>query len=293
MRIQAALGIMALVGTSAVLPQQAKAWGKAGHLTVCDYAYPTSSAAVRKKINDLLHADGEYQSFNYGCLEEDEFPRPHPDDHFINYPRDKAAVTDAACPQNASCILQAIDREMAVLSDPTKPAKARAKALLGIGHWVGDIHQPLHISFADDRGGNYLLVSGFCGSGQKSNLHGVWDKCLVEKEVMGVPLSPDWAGFTVTYRAVDKLIPMTTPTEKATWTSTAPWQWAAESYEITLKENSRYCDLNVTHTFCAKPTAPRIAINKDFLTSNGAIVRTRLRMAGVRLAYLLEKALGN
>jgi hypothetical protein len=285
--------ILALIWSSLFVPKPVMAWGKAGHLAVCDYAYRTTSDDVRKKINDLLKADGEYRSLNYGCVEEDSFPRLHPDDHFINYPRDRQAVTDALCPQTASCILQAIDREMAVLSDKTKPAKARAKALLGIGHWIGDIHQPLHISFADDRGGNYLKVSGLCGSGQDSNLHAVWDKCLVEKRVLGAPLSPDWAGFTVTYRAVDRLIPMTTPAEKAAWTATAPWQWAAESYEITLKENTRYCDLNATRTLCSKPTAPRISITQDYLSSNGDIAKTRLRMAGVRLAFLLEKALAN
>jgi hypothetical protein len=28
--------------------------------------------------------------------------------------------------------------------------------------WVGDIHQPLHVSFEDDRGGNSVLVTGLC-----------------------------------------------------------------------------------------------------------------------------------
>jgi S1/P1 Nuclease len=284
---------IALASTGVALPKPALAWSKAGHLTVCDYAYRTTTDAVRAKINMLLKADGEYRSFNYGCVEEDEFPRVHPDDHFINYPRTKVAVTDSVCPENATCILQAIERQMAILADKTKPAKVRAKALLGLGHWVGDIHQPLHISFADDRGGNYLLVSGVCGSGQKSNLHSVWDKCLVEKRVLGVNLSPDWAGFTVTYRAVNKLIPLTTTAEKTLWTSSDPWQWAAESYKITLKENTRYCDLNSARTLCSKPTAERISINNDYVSSNGDIAKTRLRMAGVRLAYLLEKALAN
>ena len=43
--------------------------------------------------------------------------------------------------------------------------------------WVGDIHQPLHVSFEDDRGGNSVLVTGLCDA----NLHSAWDACLVLK----------------------------------------------------------------------------------------------------------------
>ena len=39
-------------------------------------------------------------------------------------------------------------------------------------HWVGDIHQPLHVSFEDDRGGNNIQVNGQCSG----NLHATWDK---------------------------------------------------------------------------------------------------------------------
>jgi S1/P1 Nuclease len=36
----------------------------------------------------------------------------------------------------------------------------RLEALEYLGHWVGDVDQPLHVSFQDDRGGNDLGVSG-------------------------------------------------------------------------------------------------------------------------------------
>src|SRR5262249_28277484 len=46
-------------------------------------------------------------------------------------------------------------------------------------HWVGDIHQPLHVSFADDRGGNFIRESGPC----VNSLHTVWDTCIIEKKL--------------------------------------------------------------------------------------------------------------
>ena len=52
-------------------------------------------------------------------------------------------------------------------------------ALKFLGHFVGDVHQPMHVSFQDDRGGNSVDTTGVCGS----NLHSAWDTCLLKKAV--------------------------------------------------------------------------------------------------------------
>jgi hypothetical protein len=40
-------------------------------------------------------------------------------------------------------------------------------------HWVGDIHQPLHVSYADDQGGNKIKpIDG--GLYTSKALHSVW-----------------------------------------------------------------------------------------------------------------------
>jgi hypothetical protein len=283
---------ISLVTSGFVQAPEAKAWGKSGHLTVCNFAYQTVSKKVRDEIKRLIKADGEYRSFNYGCLEEDSLPRPHPDDHFINFERTKLKVVDTTCHENESCILDGIKRDLATLSNRNLSDKDRAKALLGLGHWVGDIHQPLHISYADDRGGNKLLVSGECGSAQDSNLHSVWDKCLVEKGVMGKKLKPTWAGFTTSYRAVDRFRRKTTAAEKALWTTTEPFQWADESYQIARDPATLYCNIDAVTKSCDRPSADRIAISKTYIDQNKIIVERRLRQAGVRLAFLLEQALG-
>jgi hypothetical protein len=45
---------------------------------------------------------------------------------------------------------------------PSLTAGKNGLEFQGVGHWVGDIHQPLHVSFEDDRGGNSVLVTGLC-----------------------------------------------------------------------------------------------------------------------------------
>jgi hypothetical protein len=37
----------------------------------------------------------------------------------------------------------------------------------------------LHVSIDDDRGGNLVTITGPC----KSNLHAVWDNCIIEKKI--------------------------------------------------------------------------------------------------------------
>jgi hypothetical protein len=48
-------------------------------------------------------------------------------------------------------------------------------------HFIGDIHQPLHVGNGDDWGGNKLTGS-FMG-GAPSNLHAIWDAALGEHRV--------------------------------------------------------------------------------------------------------------
>ena len=62
-------------------------------------------------------------------------------------------------------------------------------ALKYLGHFMGDIHQPLHVSFQDDRGGNSVDTTGICGS----NLHSAWDTCLLKMAVGSNPLAAAFA----------------------------------------------------------------------------------------------------
>jgi S1/P1 Nuclease len=76
-----------------------------------------------------------------------------------------------------------------VLSSPTASDQDQLDALKFLGHWVGDVHQPLHVSFEDDRGGNGVKVSGvLCGG----KLHGVWDSCTRTRRPFGIGWRIRW-----------------------------------------------------------------------------------------------------
>ena len=85
------------------------------------------------------------------------------------------------------CVVKALETEIAVLRDKSRPDAERSIALLYVLHFIGDMHQPLHEEDNDDRGGNCVPVS-FPGhpaeqranGGYSPNLHGFWDTELVE-----------------------------------------------------------------------------------------------------------------
>ena len=302
-------------------PEPAEAWGKFGHLVVCDLAYRNLTDTSQEKLKQLFKGkrgitvkgkgklgDRRYTSFNVGCLEEDELPRKHPDDHFINVSRDTKSIEGKACPHNTDCIFAGIERDLAILKDETASNEERVFALMAIGHWIGDIHQPLHISFADDRGGNSINVKlkGKCGrsSYRVENLHGMWDNCLLEAGLFErvrkrADFKKTWSKNTITYRAVDSLQARTTLTEEQSFVETQPWEWAAESYKVTLNPDVRYCVMvgDVCQYSSTMVTLPpkgpkRLEqLDQAYLAAFERLAEERVRKAGFRLAHLLNLAL--
>ncbi len=300
--------------------QKALAWGELGHLTVCDLAYRNFTPATRNELVDLFQVKSggitaggrHYTAFNVGCLEEDAFPRKHQADHFINVPRATATISSDQCPglpngRQGECILAGLRRDLAILKDRSKSRQDRVIALMAVGHWIGDIHQPLHISFADDRGGNNIDVrfSGNCGGRSRpDNLHAVWDNCalqagLFERVRQRADYKASWGERTITYRAVDSLMSGTSLTREQAFVRGEPWQWAAESYAITLDPSVRYCVMvgascqysATAATLAATGAHRKESIDTVYLDSIKDIAQERVRKAGFRLAHLINEAL--
>src|ERR1051326_2604987 len=98
--------------------------------------------------------------------------------HFLNVPRETYAISPNDC-LNEDCILKGIAYHTKGLTMPGISENQHAQALKYLGHWLGDIHQPLHVSFKDDRGGNDMTVSGECSG----SFHSAWDTCLLHLAV--------------------------------------------------------------------------------------------------------------
>jgi len=138
-----------------------------------------------------------------------------------------------------------------------------------------DVHQPLHVSFEDDRGGNNITVVGEC----QGNFHAAWDSCLVVKAV----------GADVAAAATD-LMKSITPAKIEEWTHSDPVVWANESFAIAERAQTKILRPAGLILRASRPSEGED--RRCYITSNTPIVREQLQKAGVKLAHMLDAALG-
>jgi len=180
--------------------------------------------------------------------------------HYANVPTDATGFDlTRDCPEHG-CVVRAILEYSDVLRDESAATPERAEALRFLVHFVGDIHQPLHVSRAEDRGGNSIRVRFF---GRETNLHRAWDTHLIEHT------EKEWPSYA------DELLESTTPQRRTEWESTIdPIAWADESYSLAISH--------------AYPIPADGMLGDDYFERNIPIVDERLAMGGVRLAALLN-----
>jgi S1/P1 Nuclease len=188
-------------------------------------------------------------------------------------PRDSDGLHSETYPAAPACVVTAIKKDFEVLSSSNASQAQKLESLKFLGHWVGDIHQPLHVSFEDDRGGNSIPVSGLCSS----NLHSAWDTCLVIKAV----------GEDVGGAATDRMKTIT-PARIESWTHSAPMDWANEPFVIAEQAQTKYCIRQGAS--CDHPSG-KVKIDAAYVAVKTPIVGEQLQKAGVRLAHLLDAAL--
>jgi hypothetical protein len=117
-------------------------------------------------------------------------------------------------------------------------------------------------------------VTGECAA----NLHSAWDTCLVLKAV-----SEDVGD------AATELMKTITPAKIESWTHSVPMDWANESFAIAERAQTNYCIRQ--GAFC-EHLSGKVQIDAAYVEANTPIIREQLQKSGVRLAHLLDAALG-
>jgi len=241
----------------------AVAWSADGHKIVCAVAWDELNAAALDHVETVLDVKSKQQFANL-CTWADEIraSRPYTASwHFLNVPRDATSVDlDRDCSGPRSCVVAQIRADAAALAAKTGDA---GEALKFLAHFVGDVHQPLHVSFEDDRGGNEVRGTFYK---KKTNLHAVWDTGIIDHD------GRTWQ------QIADDLEAHVTPEERSEWSASRPLDWADESLAITLAPRTRYA---------SHPDAFRLGAAYE--NRNLPVVLKRLQMAGVRLGKTLNE----
>lgn len=141
-----------------------------------------------------------------------------------------------------------------------------ATALAFLIHFIGDIHQPMHVGKNRDLGGNKIEVLFFS---ERYNLHSVWDTWMIEHERLS---------FTEFSAFVEKHVHK----YRSDWEKAPVRAWAQES--IAYREDI----YNTLYDYTDRETGlPSFSwdYQHDFLP----IVEERLGAAGYRAAALLNE----
>jgi len=245
-------------------------WGPDGHRIAGAIAETYLTDEAKAGMKELL---GEQTLAEAGLWADDirkdptyDFSKPL---HYVNVPRDAQRVNVREVCDSGQCVLGAIEKYEKQLRDKNLPREQRIEALKFLIHFIEDVHQPLHVSFADDRGGNSIPVTLF---GEADwNLHSVWDTGLIRQKLREG--NGDWSalaksiGDGLSDRELKKLRAAKNPVA-----------WANESLDIT---RGLY------------PQLPKDGnIDQAYYTKNMAVVEHRLAAAGVRLAMVLNDVFG-
>jgi hypothetical protein len=172
-----------------------------------------------------------------------------------------------------ACAVDKIDQFRAELSSPGIDAEERLFALKFILHLVGDVHQPLHSSDNHDRGGNdvKVIVDGFAHP-SRANLHAFWDTQFVD--AIAAPPA----------ELARQLRAMITPADALEWAAGSADTWAMEAFQVAKKDVYGQPPLSSTQVQ---------HLDASYVGTAEMDVTVQLSRAALRLAYLLNSALGS
>lgn len=123
---------------------------------MCEIAFQSLSHKAAAKVTELIDSAPGCDTFADSCLYADDRRRDgryRSNEHYVNLSRDDEAFVDDPCPEVSKCVVNATMAEVRTLAIANQ-ASEQLEALKFLGHWVGDVHQPLHVSFKDDKGAN-------------------------------------------------------------------------------------------------------------------------------------------
>lgn len=160
-----------------------------------------------------------------------------------------------------------------------------------VTHFVGDVHQPLHVSFQCDEGGNDVNTEQKWMNNEEEydNLHKIWDTIILET----------YSENTDTWIAhLQSQIDANPGLVTQALVNFSPVTWAEESYNMTrtyaywfdIPETPTSEQLNQLHYPSGNkcPLSDTIELSTAYLQNALPVVNSRLLKAGVRLAELLN-----
>lgn len=287
----AAFLLAVVLGLVLVSAPVARSWSTEGHMLTCQIAQDLLEPAAADAVKNLLpeEAGGDLSAL---CVWPDQVRHWYKYKwssplHFIDTPDQACSFVysrDCHDPSGAKdmCVAGAIANFTSQLMHYKHGSADRkynlTEALLFLSHFMGDVHQPMHVGFTSDQGGNSVNLRWFK---HKSNLHHVWDR-----EIILTALAEHYGKDMDAFRK-----DLEHNISKGAWSDdisswgdcqdllSCPTKYATESISLACKWG--YSSVHDGDT-----------LSDDYFASRLPIVARRIAQGGVRLAMILNRVFG-
>jgi hypothetical protein len=244
--ITVALALMLLAN-----PYQSFAWGHKGHAIVAEVAFqymsPTAKANVMKLLDGMSIEDAANWMDAIKSDHANDYMKPY---HYIDIEK---GGKEMPAGEN---IVTTLQKTLKDLDNINALSKEEVKLrLLFLMHLIGDLHQPLHIGYPGDKGGNDVQLSFF---GRGSNLHAVWDTEIIEYKGINVADVLKTNTYTLEQLATVKKIDVI--------------GWAGQTRSH-LKDAYKL---------------PSAKVSDQYIDANATVIEAQLLNAGIRLGAVLD-----
>lgn len=247
------------------LPSQTNAWGVLGHRIVGQIAQSYLTPTAKKEIQKILGTESIAMSANWADFIRSDSTMDYISPwHYINI-KGGLSREEFHTYFKHDTLVDAYTKINFLVKELKNKSLAKDKKVIYLKlliHFVGDIHQPLHVGRPEDRGGNDIKVTWF---GAATNLHSVWDSRLIDFQQLS-------------YTEYTDAINHVSPTRRAMLQKQPLIDWLFQSYQVAEKV---YSDI--------KPDEKLSYLyNYKFI----GILDQQLLIGGVHLAGLLNSIFG-
>jgi hypothetical protein len=233
-------------------------WSDTGHRVIGEIAQDYLKPRVKRKIKKLLNNKSlAFVSTFADEIKSDKRYNKFYTWHYINMPLD--SNYEASKKSESGDLVSGINYCIKMINDKTASNDDKAFYLKLLIHFIGDLHQPMHVGLVEDKGGNDFKVQWFYND---TNLHAVWDRKMIDSYNMS---------YTELANNTDKL----SKNEIKAIQKGSVIDWVNDTHQLTKQvyanvkqdENLRY----------------------RYSYDNFETVRTQLQKGGIRLAKLLNE----
>lgn len=250
-----------LIATTVFAGETPFFWGKTGHRVVGEIAQRHLTKKAQKAIDQLLNGNSLAMVSTYADeIRSDKRFKKYDPWHYVNFPLDKAYGEEPLNPDGD--VIQAIDFCIKTLKNPNETQENKGFYLKLLVHFMGDLHQPMHLGIADDKGGNDFQVQWFS---RGSNMHRVWDSGLIDN-------------FGMSYTEMTQNMPMLSNTQKKHIMKSSLNDWVKEIRKHTLE---------IYHG-----AQKGDKLGYEYAYEYNGLVIEQLQKAGLRLAATLNQIFG-